>query len=201
VKLAGTYIYLGRTDDATNLLEKSIDIEPSVSAFSNLGMLYFESSRFSDAATMYERALEENPDDYATWGFLAFSYHYGDQSEQAEPTFRKAIELAEAERSRNPNDLWLCTDLADYYAILGERDKGLILIETVAEAEPADPQLIGWIAETFEDLDERERALEWVDRSFAAGLKPARFEGRPTLRDLVADERYKALVYANFGAQ
>ena len=199
VKLAGTNIYLGQTKTATELLEKSIDIEPSYGAYSNLGLLYFEASRFADAAAMYELALEEDRDNYMTWGFLAYSFMYGDQTDRAKETFRRAVELAEAGLLRAPDDLWIRTDLADYYAMLGERERGLSLLETVAEAIPDDPQLVGWIAEAFEDLDEREKALEWVAKSFDAGLTPSRFEGRPTLRDLVADERYRALVDLHTG--
>ena len=199
VKLAGTNIYLGQTKTATELLEKSIDIEPSYGAYSNLGLLYFEASRFADAAAMYELALEEDRDNYMTWGFLAYSFMYGDQTDRAKETFRRAVELAEAGLLRAPDDLWIRTDLADYYAMLGERERGLSLLETVAEAIPDDPQLVGWIAEAFEDLDEREKALEWVAKSFDAGLTPSRFEGRPTLRDLVADERFRALVDLHTG--
>ena len=74
------------------------------------------------------------------------------------------------------------------------------MIEPVVSAEPSDPRLIAWVAEVLEDLDERNSALEWVGRSFAAGVTASRFEGRPTLRELVADERYTALVEDHFGA-
>ncbi len=61
-----------------------------------------------------------------------------------------------------------------------------------------DPQLMAQIAETFEDVGDRENALEWVARSFAMGISPSRFEIRPTLRELVADERYQQLVEESF---
>jgi tetratricopeptide (TPR) repeat protein len=199
VKLAGTNIYLGRTKTATELLEKSIDIEPSSLAYSNLGLLYFDGSRFADAAAMYELALEEDPDSYVLWGFLAYSLLYADQADRAEETFRRAVELAEEELAHAPEDLWVRTDLADYYAMLGEHTRGIELLDTVAEANPEDPQLVGWIAEVYEDLDEREKALEWVGKSLDAGLSPSRFEGRPTLRDLAADERFRALVDLHTG--
>jgi hypothetical protein len=54
--------------------------------------------------------------------------------------------------------------------------------------------VIGNIAGTWEDLGERDRALEWVGRAFDRGVLPSRFENRPLLRGLVADERYRALV-------
>jgi hypothetical protein len=77
--------------------------------------------------------------------------------------------------------------------MLDQREAGLKLLEEVVAAAPVERELIAQVAETFEDLGERDRALEWVARSFAAGESPSRYEGRPTLRGLVADESYRAL--------
>ena len=198
--LGGVSMYLDKTEAARELFERSLELEPTYAALSNLGTLHFDASRFADAAAMYELALEKDQENYVLWGNLAYAYMFGDQSDQAEATFRRAVELAEAQRSQTPDDLWLCTQLADYHAMLGERSRGLDLIKEVVVAEPSDPRLIAWMAEVFEDLDEREPALEWVGRSFAVGVAPSRFEGRPTLRGLVADERYQALVEQQSGA-
>ena len=93
-----------------------------------------------------------------------------------------------------PRNWWALTDLAGYYAMLDDHEMGLILMEKVVAEQQQEPQLIANIAEAFEDLDDRERALDWVARSFDAGLSHERFDERPTLRDLVADERYQLLV-------
>jgi hypothetical protein len=50
------------------------------------------------------------------------------------------------------------------------------------------------IAEAYEDLDDRVSALEWVKNAVRAGAPRSEFEDNPTLRDLVADERYQTLV-------
>jgi hypothetical protein len=78
--------------------------------------------------------------------------------------------------------------------MLDLRERGYELVEQAVAEQPQNPQLIAQIAENFEDLGDRERALEWIDRSFEAGISPERFEGRPTLRELLADERYQLLV-------
>jgi serine/threonine protein kinase/tetratricopeptide (TPR) repeat protein len=198
--LGGVSMYLEKTEAARELFERSLELEPTYAALSNLGTLHFEASRFADAAAMYELALEKDQENYVLWGNLAYAYMFGDQSDQAEATFTRAVELAEAQRSQTPDDLSLRADIADYYAMLGETSRGRDIIEQVVVADPSNPQLIAWIAEVFEDLGEREQALEWVGRSFAAGIPPSKFEGRPTLRGLVADERYQALVEQYFGA-
>ena len=97
-------------------------------------------------------------------------------------------------------DHQLAVDIAGYHAMLGQLDQGLEILEEVVAAEPTSPILLSLIAETYEDLGERDRALEWIDRSFDAGIQPSRFEGRPTLGKLIADERYAALVEKYAGA-
>ena len=196
--LGGALQYMGRTEEAREMFERSLAIEPNRSALSNLGMLYFDAKRFADAAVMFERALEEDDSEYYTWGNLAYAYKFGPAPEKAESSFRKAVELAEAVRATEPRDWWVLTDLAGYYAMLDDRETGLMLIEQVVAAPQQEPQLIAHIAETLEDLDDRGRALDWVSKAFDAGIEPSRFEDRPTLRELVADERYQHLVQENF---
>jgi serine/threonine-protein kinase len=186
--------YLGHTGEARDVFERSIAIEPSRSALSNLGTLYFDDKRYADAAAMFERALEEDDGVYYTWGNLAYAYKFGPAPEKAEGCFRKAIELAETIRESEPRDWWALTDLAGYYAMLDDRETGFALIEQVVAEPQQEPQLIAHIAETFEDLGDRDQALEWVARAFDAGLSSERFDERPTLRELVADERYQLLV-------
>jgi serine/threonine-protein kinase len=191
--LGAMYFFLGRKDDAREVFERSLAIEPSRSALSNLGTLYFEDARFADAAAMYERALKLDDTRYLTWGNLAYAYKFGPTPDKAEACYRRAVELAESRREKSPNDPWTLTYLAGYYAMLDQRGTGLKLLEQVLADEPKERELIAQVAETFEDLGERNRALEWVARSFAAGESPSRYEGRPTLRGLVADERYREL--------
>jgi len=191
--LGAMYQYLGRYDDARDVFERSLAIEPSRSALSNLGTLYFDSTRFADAAAMYERALKVDDTRYLTWGNLAYTYKFGVAPDKAEGCFRRAVELGEKAREASPRDPRVLADLASYYAMLGQRERGLELLEQALAEDPKESQLIALVAETFEDLGDRNRALDWVARSFEAGVSPSRFEGRPTLRGLVADERYRRL--------
>ena len=200
VKLAGVYMYLERPEAARPLLEKSLEIEPTPSALTNLGSIHFDASRFAEAGEYYRASLELESDDYVLWGNLGYAYRNGIEPEKAKQAFARAAELAEERRRAAPDDLELTATLASYYAMLGEQDRGLELLGPVAAAEPTNPMIIPLIAETYEDLGDRERALEWVSRSFDAGVSPVRFEGRPTLGKLIADKRYQALASKHTGA-
>ena len=192
--LGTVLFYLGRNAEARLVFERSLAIAPSRSALSNLGNLYFESARYADAAHMFERALEEDDSRYLTWGNLGFAYKFVPAPEEAEKCFRRAVELAEKAHESSPHDLWAAVDLADYYAMLGNRQRGRQLIAQVVAEGPTEPQLIAQVAEVCEDLGDRERALEWVARALHSGVPSSRFENRPNLRELVADPSFRELV-------
>ena len=196
--LGGVLVYLERTEEARKLFEKSIAIEPSRSTLSNLGAIYFDERRFADAATMFERAIQEDDSLYKTWGNLGYAYRFGPAPEKADDCFRSAVELSNEALEAHPDDLWTMTELAGYYAMLDQPQLGRELLDQVVNGHTVEPQLMAQIAETFEDLGDRENALEWVARSFAMGISPSRFEIRPTLRELVADKRYQQLVLEAF---
>jgi tetratricopeptide (TPR) repeat protein len=188
------YFRLGRTAEARELFERSLAIESSRVALSNLGTLYFDEARFADAVAVLERASAEDGSSYKTWGNLAFAYKYAGVPEKSAATFRRATELAEARLRETPGDAGVTTDLAGYVVALGERERGRAVLEPVLATSPSDPHLIADIAECLWDLGDRDRALEWVERALRAGVARRRFENRPTLRELVADERYRRLV-------
>jgi len=200
VKLAGVYMYLERPEAALPLLEESVRIETTPSALTNLGSIHFDSSRFAQAAEYYKASIEMQPDNYVLWGNLAYAHKYGVEPDEAEAAFRRAIELASELYRKKPEDFTLAAVLAGYHAMVGEDQRGRELLDPVAAAEPTNPMIVPLIAETYEDLGERELALEWVSRSFDAGLPPSRFQDRPTLSRLVADERFRELVARHEGA-
>ncbi len=192
--LGTMYYFLGRNDEARQAFERSLAVEANRVALSNLGTLYFEDARFADAVAAYERALAIDDSSYKIWGNLGFAYSFGESPEKARAAFLRAVELGETLLGKTPGDLAVTTDLADYQAMLGERGRGMQLIETVITAQPTDPGLIADIAECLWDLEDHDRALDWVRRAFEAGVQRRRFEKRPTLRELVADPGYRRLV-------
>jgi len=194
--LGGVLYELDRWDEARELFERSIEIEPvaNYSALSNLGTLYYFEARFADATRMYLRALDRNDTDYLVWGNLGFAQTYAGDLEQAEESFRRAIEMANALLVEEPADPEFFSDLASYNAMIGEREKALALQESAIARLPADPGILTAIIETFEIVGDRERALEWTERAFARGMAADELDKDPTLRGLVADERYRNLV-------
>ena len=163
----------------------------------NLGTLHFDAARFADAITAYERALVIDDSDYNVWGNLAFAYAFGAEPEKARTPFERAIELAEEQRAGDPENQEILSDLAGYYAMVEQPETSRQLLEQVISLGPDDPQIFGKIGEIYEDVGDRESALEWIGRAIEGGIPPRFFESRPMLRELIADPRYRELIDDN----
>ena len=142
---------------------------------------------------MYEKALSIEDSDYKVWGNYAYALTFGAEPERAGEPFARAIELAEEERQKEPDDSNLLSTLAGYYVMVGEHENGRELLRLAEGLEPTSPSVHATIGETYEDLGDRDTALAWIGRALDGGVLPSHFERRPMLRDLVSDERYRQL--------
>jgi len=194
--LGGVLFGLDQYGEARGYFEQSLEIEPvtNYSALSNLGTLYYFEARFADATRMYLRALDRNDTDYLVWGNLGFAQTYAGDLASAESSFRHAIEMASALLVEEPDDPELLSELANFHAMIGERDESLTYQESVITQLPADPEILVTIIETFEIVGSRDQALEWTATALARGMATDELNRDPTLRGLVADERYRNLV-------
>ena len=187
---------LGRLEDAREYYEKAIGLAPDTSydAYANLGAIYFDEARFADAIVMFEQALSIHKNRADVWGSLGYSCAYSGQSVRAEDAFRRAIDLAEKRRRTSADDPELLSDLAGYYAMVGERETSFRMLDRAVEIGTRDPRVLATIGETYEDLGEREAALRWIGRALEAGIAPENFANKPTLRGLIDDERYRQMI-------
>jgi tetratricopeptide (TPR) repeat protein len=182
---------LERRDEARAAFERATELAPSFIALSNLGTLEFEEGRFGAAAAYFERALELRNEDRQTWAFLGTALHFGGRPAEARRAFERAVELGEAELVHTPDNPELLAQVAGSYGMLGEIGRGLELARRAARQDGMNAEVMGQLAEAFEDLGEREAALEWIVRAFDHGLPPVWVERRPSLQDVRADAQYR----------
>ncbi len=63
-------------------------------SLARLGDEYFESSNYEQAIEIYKKVLEDNPSDIDTFNDLGLAYHYTGNSDLAEETLIKGVEIA-----------------------------------------------------------------------------------------------------------
>jgi Tfp pilus assembly protein PilF len=144
---------------------------------------------------MYENALEINDHDYSVWGNLASAYYYSSgESENAQATYRRAIRMAEEQRRVNPRDPEVLAALADYYSVVGERDRALSMIEQALSMAPENADVLSSAGLVYEKLGDRETGIQWITKALESGYPLSEIERLPELQDLAADPRYKRAV-------
>ncbi len=194
--LGAVFHYLDRPDEATPMFQRAIELSDTGNyvALSNLGTLYFEAGRYAEAVAIFHQALGVNDEDFRIWGYLAWSYAAGADPARATEPFERAVELAEKELVRGPDNPDLLAKLAGYHAMLGHHDRGFELIERAIAVAPTDPGVMASIGESLEDLGDRDRALDWIAGALRQGRRRGQIENHPSLRELVADDRYQEMV-------
>ena len=193
------YVALERWAEARRDFERSLAIKPSYAAYSNLGTVSFYEESYSDAAAMYAKAVELNAKDYRLWGNLASAHFWtteADRKSEARAAYEQAALLAEAILKVNPSDAAVLTNLSQYYAMLGRRDKALALLNRALDLTSADNKLLFRVAEIYEQLGYRQQALSFIAKALEHGYTKAGVERSPTFHELRADSEFQRLLQA-----
>ena len=186
-------LILARYDQAEKALQHVIAISPSAPAYSNLGMTEFQQRRYSSAVPWFEKAVELRPNDDRLWRNLGDAYSkVSTMAAKAADAYQHAIALARKRSELNPASADAWTALALYYSKVGDRRQAILSIqESKKTARSSDLELR--LAEAYEILGDRERALESLGAAIANGLNTKQVEGDQDLDRLRQDARYRQL--------
>jgi tetratricopeptide (TPR) repeat protein len=184
---------LGKLTEAGANLRESAKIEADANTYTALGALSELEGKFNDAAILYKKAIDLDANNYHAWGNLGSAYLWaGGRREQSMQAYRKAIELAEAQRAISPNDPELLVQLADYYASIGQGEKSLVLIRKGLALSSNDPHIDYRAGETYEILGQRAKAIPLIAKALAQGYHATEFQRSPELASLRADPAFQS---------
>ena len=190
VNLGSVLNETGNISEAITMYERSIKIRPTYMAYSNLGTSNAIAGRYTEAEAAYLKALEINDTDWLAWGNLAFVYSWMEGMEsKATETFEYAIKLAEGARQQTPRDPYVNSDLALYYAKLGQPELALQRLQTSIALSPDSGEIQAAAAEAYEIIGQRDKAIELVEKSLELGYPRQRFQRSPDLAGLLSDPR------------
>jgi serine/threonine protein kinase/tetratricopeptide (TPR) repeat protein len=183
-----------RYGEAAKMFEKSAAIKPTDFAYSNLGTIYYTLGQYPEAARYYEKAIQMNGHDSLWWHNLAAAYQWSHNPEKARTAFQRTAELAEEQRRVNPRDPVLLVRLADAYSNLNQGQRARQLIQQGLALASDDVSNMFNASEIYEQLGDRELALQWIAKAIKAGYSRDLIEKSPTLARLRLDPRYQGLV-------
>ena len=183
---------LKRRPDAEMALNKSIELNPTYFAYANLGSLYYDEKRYSEAASMMEKALQMNPENYLVWNWLMNTYEWLKAEDKVAAALEKAFTLASREAELKPRDATAHAVLAYLSAMKKLPEKAQSHLQTSLILAPDDPDILEDAANTYELLLDRARAIEYAKKALQKGYALERMENDPVLQGVVSDSKFRS---------
>jgi serine/threonine protein kinase/tetratricopeptide (TPR) repeat protein len=176
---------LGRYDEALQALHRSLAIQPTSTAYTNLGVCEYSLGRFSDAAVSFEKATSMTPDNCVLWMNLGDARRWAPgQRANAVPAYERAIDRARDALKVNPKDAFTHAVIAISSAKLGRSTDAAKDIETALKLDPTNPEVLYYAAVVALLRHDREGAAAWLKRAIAAGYSAPQAARDPELAEL-----------------
>jgi tetratricopeptide (TPR) repeat protein/predicted Ser/Thr protein kinase len=203
--LGTAFLQQERFDKATEMYERSLSLDKNATAYSNLGTALYQQGRYNEAARSFEGAVAQPAAAFVHWFNLgAACYWAQDMRGRAKEAYEHAVALGEQARAAAIKmDTSSLAELASSYAVLALLTEGPAaaayraqarkLVDLAEQQQPGDAAVRSTLATTFEELGDRSKALEWLEKALQAGYSRQRIEHSPWLTALRADERYTRL--------
>jgi serine/threonine protein kinase/tetratricopeptide (TPR) repeat protein len=171
--------------------QKSIQLAPTYQAYTDLGWLYLGQKRYAEAAASTEKALELNDKDWRVWANLLAAYQWLKDDEKARPVRTKTQSLLEEYAALNSQEASVQSTLGSFYAEDKLREKALAHANAALALAPTDAWVLADLAETYEHLGDRKRAMQYAHDSLKNGYTLTDLQRRPGLLGLLADPGFR----------
>jgi len=193
--LGGCLLYLGEMEAARENLERAVEIGSGYSAYSNLATLEYWEGNYQRAADLYLQALEMDESDYQLWNNVgeALRQQVIPDLQGALTAFQRAAELVTARLETTPDDVKLLIDLASYRVQLGDEAAARELLVRILDLDITSSGKMFDLGTLYEELGERDEAIEWLGRALEAGFPLYVIESYEVFEELRMDPRYADL--------
>jgi serine/threonine protein kinase/tetratricopeptide (TPR) repeat protein len=193
--VGGILMRMQRYDEAREVFIHSLNIEPSKTAYANLGTLSLRRRDWNMAATAYDSAARLAPSDPQYVGYLAEAlWRAKRDSTLVFNTYRRAVVLTESLRVVTPEDPYLHYRLAGYYIRLGQKEKAFEFVRRAVQLRPTDGRVLVQSAMVYEDLGERHEAIELLKRAVSLRTSLDDVEQNISMQALRDDRAYRNLI-------
>jgi len=188
--------YMAVNDSQSNAaaeaaFQKSIQLAPNYQAYANLGWLYMDEKRYAEAASATRKAVELNDKDWRVWSNLQLAYTWLKEEENMRAARAKTLSLLEQYAFLNSQEAPVQSMLSMLYAEDQVREKAVSRANAALALAPKDPWILADIAETYNDLGERKRAIRYAQGSLKNGYTLTDLQQRPNLLGLLADPSFR----------
>ena len=193
--LGGIYVQIGRYEDAIVELRRSIELRPTMEAYSNLGVAYFYTHRYTDAAETFRKAAFLDDKDWVNWGNLGDAlYWIPGRRHEAAQAYQTALELAAARLRVNPNDASIAADVAVDSAMLDDKSAALTNIKRALALDPDDGDLLFRASLVYNHFGDTDETLSLLKQAVEHGFPVATVQDTPDFDHLRSNPAYSTLI-------
>jgi len=191
--LGSAYMLQGKFTLAATYYQRSIEIEPTQMAHTNLGLMYYYTGN-NDAAIENQRiAVSLQPNDHLARATLGDMLLTAGRHQEARQAFTEADEMASRALRVNPNDPFTIMDLAWIKTGLEEHDEALNLIDRALQMVPDDPYVHYYNGLILNRTGNVSQAIEALRTAVELGYPTAMLTGDPNLWNLKGDFRFRKI--------
>jgi tetratricopeptide (TPR) repeat protein/TolB-like protein len=181
--------------EAIKASQRSIEIRPTLEAYSNLGSAYFALRKFADAAQMYQQGLKLDDHDSLIWGNLGDALYWTpERRPEASVAYRKAISLAQAKLQVNPRDANQLAFVATYKAMTDQKASAFADVQHAIALSPGDADVRFRAALVYNHFGDVERTVASLEKAVGAGFPAAAIRDTPDFDHLRDNARIQALL-------
>jgi Flp pilus assembly protein TadD len=181
---------MDRLEDALTAYRKSLGIEPTSMAHSNLGTTEFYLGQYAEASRDFEKAVALTPERYDGWADLADAYYWSGQRGMARIAYERAIRLARSDLQINARNPSARARLAVCLARTGDRASAREQIGQALALSQQDPRLFYDAAIVASMAGDGEQAWNWIARAVDAGYPIVQLRHEPQFASLRKDPKF-----------
>jgi eukaryotic-like serine/threonine-protein kinase len=174
---------------AENALRRSLAMNASNGAYSNLALLYLHEKRYAESAAASEKALALNDHQILSWRYAELAYRWMGQQQKAEAALNRVERLAEQETAMNPRSETSQSWLGLVYAKKGLRERAIQHIEAALSLAPEDPQVLVNAVEAYNYLADETSAKHIIRKARKNGVSLGDLQVDPDMGSLLASEK------------
>jgi serine/threonine-protein kinase len=172
--------------------QKSLQLAPNYQAYANLGWLYIGQKRYAEGAAATQKALDLNDKDWRVWANLLLAYTWLNDKEKIRTVRAKTISSLEQYALLDSKEAAVQSMLSTFYGEDKLREKAISHANAALALAPKDPSILADVAEAYDFLGERRRAIQYAQESLKHGYTVDDLKERPALLPLLADPDFRS---------
>ncbi len=192
--MGAMYLAQGDFHDAETAFRQSLELQPGIVPYNDLGTAYFFEHHYRRAEHNYRKALAIDPGDPGEWRNLGDALLALRRDAEARNAYAQAAHLGEVS-TKYRTDFTFRAHVAVDWAKAGQMARARQEIVKALQEKLQTPSVFYNAALVYAMAGDKTKAFLYLHRALAGGYSQTVVKGAPELETLRSDRRYKKLAH------